>query len=136
MIAEIRAFIRETVLSIDSDYRENERNNQDAGEIYGDKNYHLAVGDASPVSDDTDNITAKFRLIFKGGTDKLADFDEAYCEALLIKRKILDIALLNNKQYIKIIKATNYDVSELTDGLDLYIFELNLNILIGYGLEV
>lgn len=142
MIAEIRKHVRESIKAIDSGYIENDRPFEDSANVIQtkiDKTYHLGIGSAvkeieCEVNGAVYNVSVTLRLYRLGGRDRLANFDEGYCQALLTNLKILDNLNENNRDYIKGITSSSVDPSEIDDSQDLYSFETNLTFKISYNL--
>lgn len=141
MIAEIRKHIKEAVKRCDSKYMEIKNpfpKPEDLIETKLDKQYAVILNAATGILIDTedsmDEISVTFRLYKQGGRDKLASFDEAYSNALLIKSLILDISLLNSKEYIKSINSSEVVPGEVDDSQDIYTFETNFIYKISYGI--
>lgn len=142
MIAEIRKHVKESIKAIDNGYIENDRPFEDLANVVQtkiDKTYHLEIGTATKEVECEEygavyNVTAILRLYRLGGSKKLSNFDDGYCQALLTNLKILDNLNENNRDYIKGITSSNVDPSEIDGGQDLYSFETTLTFKISYSL--
>lgn len=142
MIAEIRQHVRDSIKAIDSGYIENDRPFEDLANVVQtkiDKTYHLEIGTAVKEVECEEygavyNVSAILRLYRLGGSKRLANFDDGYCQALLTNLKILDNLNENNRDYIKGITSSSVDPSEIDGGQDLYSFETTLTFKISYSI--
>ncbi len=141
MIAEIRKHIRDSIKSCDSKYYEIKNpfpKPEDVIETKVDKQYAVIFDPSAKILADTSDsmelITVTLRTYKQGGRDKLASFDEAYSNALLIKSLILDISSLNSKEYIKGIDSSDVTPEEVLDSQDIYTYETKFIFTISYGL--
>jgi len=141
MIREIRNHIREAIRSINGAYIENERPLENPGNVIGtnaEKTFHADINEAvREVQDELGevmDVTVNLRVYTQGGRNKLDDYDEGFCEALLINSKIMDKAIINNRNYIKGVTSSQVEPSEIDGSQDLYSFESILTFKISYQL--
>jgi len=141
MIAEIRKHIKDSINSCSKKYKEIDNpfhKNEDTVGVDPEYKYALIFGSSNTIIGDEQGnlieIPVNLKTYRQGARDKLATFDEGYCQALIIKDLVLDRSSLNSKEYIKGISSSNIDPAEVIDSQDIYSFEINLIFTISYGI--
>lgn len=141
MIAGIRSHIKESILKCSSRYREIKNpfpKPEDVIQNKMDYQYAVIFNPSSQILGDTEDsmseVSVTVRTYKQGSRDKLASFDEAYSQALMIKSLILDISLLDSKEYIKGIDSSDVIPGEVVDSQDIYTYETNFIFTISYGI--
>jgi hypothetical protein len=141
MIAEIRKHIKEQILRCSKSYKEIQTPYPEPADLMQNKaayQYAIIFNPSTSIISDTedsmDQISVTLRTYRMGDRDKLANFDEGYTNALLIKSLLLDISGLNSKEYIKGIDASAVTPAEVQDSQDVYSYETNLIFTISYGI--
>lgn len=142
MIAEVRDYIRKCIKEIDKSYLENSNPFPDIGETLAtnkiDKSFQIIMGASEVELSDQDeavsNLSVTLRTFKQGTRDKLADFDEGYCDALLIKSRILDKSKINTLNYTKGITSPSVNPTEIDGSQDVYAFETTLTFKLSYGI--
>lgn len=141
MIADIRTFIKSIIKSVDSRYIGNDKPFEDEGAVISTKadfTYHLDIGASTlEIGDDLGsvaNVSCTLKIFRQGGSDKLSNYDQGYCDALLINSLILDRSRLNGQDYIKGITTSSVNPVEVEGSQDLYSFESTLIFKLSYGI--
>lgn len=141
MIAEIRTYIHSTIKSINTKYITVDKPfalDEDVVSTKADYTYFLDIGPAElEIGDDLGNVanlSCTLRVYRQGKSKKLDNYDDGYCEALLINSLILDRSRINGTEYIKGITTSSVNPVEVDGSQDLYSFESTLNVKISYGI--
>lgn len=141
MIADIRSYIKAVIKSVDNRYVPNERPFEEEGNIVSTKadlTYHLEIGPSTlEIGDDLGNVadvSCTLKIFRQGGAKKLENYDEGYCDALMINSLILDRSRLNGQDYIKGITTSSVNPVEVEGSQDLYSFESTLIFKLSYGI--
>lgn len=142
MIAEIRNHIDTCVKSISKKYQTDDQNPffKDE-EVVGTRVDHFytilfgsTVTEEELSGENTSNITVTLKTYVQGSRNKLADFDEGYCHAIMINCLVVDRSRYIGSQYIKNIESSQVSPIEVLDAQDIYAFESTFNIKLSYGL--
>jgi hypothetical protein len=100
--------------------------------------FFISFGSTAPLVQGKEGAISQVNVILKtyrqGTRDKLSDFDEGYCEALLMKELILDRSKIINKDYIKGVTGSDTIPSEIPDSQNVYVYETNFVFTISYGI--
>jgi hypothetical protein len=100
--------------------------------------FFISFGPTAPLVQGKEGAISQVNVILKtyrqGTRDKLSDFDEGYCEALLMKELILDRSKIINKDYIKGVTGSDTIPSEIPDSQNVYVYETNFVFTISYGI--
>ena len=141
MIAEIRTFIDSTIKSVNSKYQGNTKPFEDLGNVVSTKmdyTYHVDIGAAAiEIGNELGNVAnieVILRLFRHGGSKKLDNYDEGYCEALLMNGLLVDNSRLNGTECIMGITTSSVNPVEVDGSQDLYSFESTLTFKISYGI--
>ena len=141
MIAEIRKHIEDSIKTCSTKYQRIENpfhKDEDTVGSNPDYKYALLFGPSnSIIGDDLGNVVeipVSLKTYRQGARNKLVDFDDGYCQAILIKDLILDRSSLNSKEYIKGMSSSNINPVEVLDSQDLYSYETNLIFTISYAI--
>lgn len=141
MIKEIRKHIVGCVKSVDKRYISTDNPFAQDNEVIETKLpyfYNITFGptinELVEENGTVSNIAVTLKTYVQGNRDKLCDFDEGYCQAIMIDCLIVDRSRYIGSQYIKNIESTGVSPIEVLDSQDIYAFESTLNIKISYGL--
>ena len=141
MISEIRDYIKTQIKGISTQYFEIDNpfsKDEDAVGTKVDYSYAVDMGTSAQEINENrevvDNITVTLRTYRQGTKDKLADFDDGYCQALLINALLLDKTNFINAKYILSVTSGGVTPSEVLDSQDVYAYTNNLVFKLSYGL--
>lgn len=141
MIDEIRKHIKDQIKAISSQYLETDKpfaKDEDLIDTKADYTFYTEFGattqEINLAGESVDNVAVTLKTYRQGARDNLADFDEGYCQALLINSLILDNAKLNSAKYILSVTSGGITPSEVLDSQDIYTYTNNLIFKISYGI--
>tara|TARA_R110002051_G_scaffold75594_1_gene137432 strand:- start:5462 stop:5893 length:432 start_codon:yes stop_codon:yes gene_type:complete len=141
MIAEIRKHINTCVKSVSKNFKTGlDPYLRDEEVIETKVPYWYSTTFLSTVNEIVDtngtvsNVTVTLKTYVQGHRDKLADFDEGYCRAIMIDCLIVDRTKYSGSQYIKNIQSAGVNPIEVLDSQDIYAFESTFTIKLSYGL--
>lgn len=141
MIREIRKHIESCVKSVDKRYTTVDNPFAQDNEVIDTKlpyfyniTFSNTLNELVEQNGSVSNVTVSLKTYVQGNRDKLKDFDEGYCQAIMIDCLIVDRSRYIGSQYIKNIESTGVSPIEVLDSQDVYAFESTLNIKISYGL--
>jgi len=141
MIKEIRKHIVDSIKSVDTKYVTVDQPYGKDEDVIGTKLpyfYNITFGATTneivEAGGTVSNVSVNLKTYVQGTRDKLSDFDEGYCQAIMIDSLIVDRSLYIGSQYIKNIESTGVTPIEVLDSQDVYAFESTFNIKLSYGL--
>ena len=92
------------------------------------------TNDIVDVGGTVSDIVVSLKTYVQGHRDRLGDFDDGYCRAIMIDCLIVDRLKYAGSQYIKNIQSTGVSPIEVLDSQDVYAFESTFNIKLSYGI--
>lgn len=142
MIAEIRQHITTCVKLVSKNFvtgnnpfmKDQEAISTNKTDYWYSVTFGQNLVELADVGEAVTNIPVILKTYVQGKKNRLADFDEGYCRAIMIDCLIVDRSKYIGSQYIKSIQSAGVNPIEVLDSQDIYAFESTFTIKLSYGL--
>jgi hypothetical protein len=140
MIGEIRNYIKEQILAVDPDFKENPSAfyDGDIGEPILDSSYQISINSLTKDfrTDYTERTMAVVVSIFGlGYRSEIENYDLLLDKAICIEDKILDLQNFHNIETISNITSNGIEASKLPSNDDGFKIDINLTLTQAYTRE-